>query len=77
MPYTVEITTPPVKSAGEEELPEMYQLPEPFDTVADAKEAAVAHIAGLGLEPAAIIYNGFDREGFTVASNIEQPAEAG
>jgi hypothetical protein len=76
MPYTVEITTPPVKSADEEQLPEMYQLPEPFDTVADAKEAAIAHIASLDLEPAAVVYNVFDREGFTVASNIEQPADA-
>lgn len=77
MPYTVEITTPPVRADGEEQAARMYQLPDPFGTLAEAKEAAVAHIKELGLEPACVLYNVFDREGFTVASNAEQPAEAG
>jgi hypothetical protein len=77
MPYTVEITTPPVQIDGEEQAARMYQLPDPFGTLADAKEAAVAHIAGLGLDPAIVLYNVFDREGFTVASNAELPAGAG
>ena len=77
MPYTVEITTPPVQADGEEQAARMYQLPEPFDTVAEAKEAAVTHIAGLGLDPACVLYIVFDREGFTVASSAEQPVEAG
>ena len=55
----------------------MYQLPDPFDTVAEAKDAAITHIVGLGLDPAGVLYNVFDREGFTVASNAEEPAEAG
>jgi hypothetical protein len=77
MPYTVEITTPPMQADGEERAARMYQLPEPFGTVAEAKDAAIAHIAGLGLDPAGILYNVFDREGFTVASNAELPTEAG
>lgn len=55
----------------------MYQLPDPFGTVAESKEAAVTYIAELGLDPARVLYNVFDREGFTVASSIEPPAEAG
>lgn len=77
MPYTVEITTPPVQTEGEEKAARMYQLPDPFSTLAEAKDAAVAHIAELGLDPACVVYNVFDREGFTVASNVEQPAETG
>ncbi|WP_244537381.1 hypothetical protein [Methylobacterium pseudosasicola] len=55
----------------------MYQLPDPYETVANAKEAAAAHIASLDLEPAVVIYSVFDREGFTVASSVEELAEAG
>jgi hypothetical protein len=77
MPYTVEITTPPVPTSEGEQPARLYQLPDPFSTLAEAKEAAVAHIAELGLDPAGVLYTVFDREGFTVASNCEQPAEAG
>ncbi len=77
MPYTVEITTPPVRIDGAEQASRMYQLPDPFSTLAEAKEAAIAHIGGLGLDPAGILYTVFDREGFTVASNADQGAEAG
>ncbi|MCJ2103226.1 hypothetical protein [Methylobacterium sp. E-046] len=77
MPYTVEITTPPVQVDGEEQPARLYQLPDPFSTLAEAKEAAVSHIAGLGLDPAGVLYNVFDREGFTVASSAELLAEAG
>ena len=77
MPYTVEITTPPAQTDGEERATRMYQLPEPFGTVAEARAAAITHIAELGLEPACVLYNVFDREGFTVASSAEQLAEAG
>ncbi|GJE14843.1 hypothetical protein [Methylobacterium longum] len=77
MPYTVEITTPPVQVDGEEQHARLYQLPDPFSTLAEAKEAAVSHIAGLGLDPAGVLYNVFDREGFTVASSAELLAEAG
>ncbi|MBE7199171.1 MAG: hypothetical protein INR70_15420 [Parafilimonas terrae] len=77
MPYTVEITTPPVQIDGEEQAARMYQLSEPFCTLAEAKEAAVAHIAGLGINPACVLYTIFDREGFTVASSADQLAEAG
>ena len=77
MPYTVEITTPSMQIDGEEHASRMYQLPDPFSTVAEAKEAAVDHIKGLGLDPAGVLYNVFDREGFTVASSLEKLAEAG
>lgn len=77
MPYTVEITTPPVQVEGEEQAARLYQLPEAFSTLGEAKEAAIAHIAELGLNPACVIYNVFDREGFTVASNAELPVESG
>ncbi|MCJ2052339.1 hypothetical protein [Methylobacterium sp. J-070] len=77
MPYTVEITIPPAVVDNEAQAARMYQLPEPFGTVAEAHEAAVTHIEGLGLDPARVLYTVFDREGFTVASNAEQPAEAG
>ena len=77
MPYTVEITTPPVHIDGEEQAARMYQLPDPFGTLAEPKEAAISHIAGLGLDPASVLYNVFDREGFTVASSAEQLAQAG
>ncbi|MBN4098235.1 MULTISPECIES: hypothetical protein [Methylobacterium] len=77
MPYTVEITTPPVRIDGAEQASRMYQLPDPFSTLAEAKEAAIAHIGGLGLDPAGILYTVFDREGFTVASNADQGAGAG
>nr|WP_244435422.1 hypothetical protein [Methylobacterium sp. B34] len=56
MPYTVEITTPPVRIDGAEQASRMYQLPDPFSTLAEAKEAAIAHIGGLGLDPAGILY---------------------
>jgi hypothetical protein len=77
MSYTVEITiAEPVSSDGEVET-RMYQLPDPYETVASAREAAAAHIAGLDLEPAVVIYSVFDREGFTVASSVDELAEAG
>ncbi|MGH1589268.1 hypothetical protein ACRBEV_14045 [Methylobacterium phyllosphaerae] len=62
---------------GDEQAATMYQLPDPYSTLAEAKAAAVTHIAGLGLDPACVLYNVFDREGFTVATNAEHPAEAG
>lgn len=74
MPYTVEITTLAAQVDGEERPARLYQLPDPFSTLAEAKEAAVTHIAGLGLDPSCVLYNVFDREGFTVASNAEQMA---
>jgi hypothetical protein len=77
MSYTVEITIAEAPSPDGEIETRMYQLPDPFETVAEAKEAAVAHIGSLGLEPAAAIYSVFDREGCTVASNVDLPAEAG
>ncbi|MGU3664031.1 hypothetical protein ACLBX9_07590 [Methylobacterium sp. A49B] len=77
MPYTVEITTPSVEVNGAEQAARMYQLPDPFSTLSEAQEAAIAHIADLGLDPSKVLYTVFDREGFTVASNADQPAEAG
>lgn len=76
MPYTVEITTPAVNVDGEQRAARLYQLPDLFTTVAEAKDAAGSHIRELGLDPASVLYNVFDREGFTVASNADQPAEA-
>jgi hypothetical protein len=76
MPYTVEIATPPIHVDGAEQAARMYQLPDPFGTVADAKDAAIAHIEALGLGPAPVLYTVFDREGFTVASNGDSPASA-
>ncbi|MGH1573981.1 hypothetical protein ACRAWG_29195 [Methylobacterium sp. P31] len=76
MPYTVEITRPQSQIDGEEQAARMYQLPDPFGTVAEAKEAAVSHIEELGLDPASVLYNVFDREVFTVASSIEPPVGA-
>jgi hypothetical protein len=77
MPYTVEIITPAVEKDGEEQASRMYQLPDTFATVAEAKEAAGLHVGGLEYDPAGVLYNVFDREGFTVASNADQPVEAG
>ncbi|SFM77403.1 hypothetical protein SAMN05192568_105511 [Methylobacterium pseudosasicola] len=77
MSYTVEITIAEPASTDEEVETRMYQLPDPYETVANAKEAAAAHIASLDLEPAVVIYSVFDREGFTVASSVEELAEAG
>ena len=77
MPYTVEIATPPADIDGTAQPARLYQLPDPFSTLAEAKDAAVSHIAGLGHDPAGVVYNVFDREGFTVASSAPQPAETG
>jgi len=77
MSYTVEITIAEPASIDEEVETRMYQLPDPYETVASAREAAAVHIAGLKLEPAVVIYSVFDREGFTVASSVEELAEAG
>lgn len=76
MPYTVEITKPAVDIGGEQQAARLYQLPDLFTTIAEAKDAADMHIGELGLDPASVLYNVFDREGFTVASNADQPAEA-
>jgi len=76
MSYTVEITIAEPASSDEEIETRMYQLPDPYETVASAREAAVAHIANLDVEPAAVIYTVFDREGFTVASSVDELAEA-
>jgi hypothetical protein len=77
MSYTVEITIAEPASSDKEVETRMYQLPDPYETVASAREAAAEHIASLDLEPAAVIYSVFDREGFTVASSVEELAEAG
>ena len=76
MSYTVEIMKAGPISPDGEMGTEMYQLPDPYETVAGAKEAAEQHIVGLGVDAAAVVYNVFDREGFTVASNAEPLAEA-
>jgi hypothetical protein len=77
MPYTVEITTPPGEIAGEQRSSRLYQLPDSFTTVAEAKDAASTHITEAGLDPETVLFSVFDREGFTVASNADQPVEAG
>lgn len=66
MPYTVEITLadPP---SSEDGLP-IYALPETFDTLADAKEAAVGHIAKLGRSHSTVMFTVMDRDGITVAT---------
>ena len=74
MPYSVEITADPA-SLGEDCELGMYQLPETFDTVADAKDAATAHIAGLNCEPTAVIYTVQNSEGVTVVVNGEPAAD--
>lgn len=77
MPYTVEIITPVIEIEGEEQASRLYQLPDVFTTVAEAKEAAGLHISELEFDPVSVLYNVFDREGFTVASNADEPVEAG
>lgn len=66
MPYTVEITLadPP---SSEDGLP-IYALPETFDTLADAKEAEVGHIAKLGRSHSTVMFTVMDRDGITVAT---------
>ena len=71
MPYAVEITLAAPPSAEEAE-PTMYQLPEMFDTVADAKDAAVAHIATLDCDPTGVLYTVQNQEGLTVVVNGER-----
>lgn len=75
MPYTVEITTPPGELDGQQQLSRTYQLPDSFTTLAEAKDAASSHIRETGLDPATVLFSVFDREGFTVASNADQPVE--
>ncbi|MBB2965127.1 hypothetical protein [Methylobacterium sp. R2-1] len=66
MPYTVEITLADLPSS-ENGLP-IYPLPETFDTLADAKEAAADHIAKLGRPPSTVMFTVMDRDGVTVAT---------
>ena len=77
MSYTIEVTIAEPASSDEEVETRMYQLPDPYETVASARKAAVAHIASLDVAPAVVIYTVFDREGFTVASSVDELAEAG
>lgn len=77
MSDTVEITIAEPASSDETVETRMYQLPDPYETVASAREAAAAHIASVNLDPAVVIYSVFDREGFTVASSIKELAEVG
>ena len=77
MPYTVEVTIADPPSPHGKATTRMYQLPDPYDTVAGAREAAEHHIADLGLTSEAVVYDVFDREGFTVASNAEAIPEPG
>ena len=69
MPYTVEITlADPPSPHGDDDLP-MYQLPDTFDTVADAKDAAERHVADLARDPATVLFTVLDQEGLVVGSN--------
>lgn len=71
MPYTVEVTlADPPSPTGEAET-QMYPLPETFDTIADAKEAAIGHIVGLGRDPEAVLYTVMDQNGLTVMTSLE------
>lgn len=74
MPYTVEITIANPPATTEDEAPSMYQLPDEFDTIADAKAAAADHIAGLACDPATVLFHVQDREGLTVATNSKPRA---
>ncbi|MBB2964683.1 hypothetical protein [Methylobacterium sp. R2-1] len=62
----MEITLADPPSA-EDGLP-IYALPETFDTLADAKEAAVGHIAKLGRPRSTVMFTVMDRDGVTVAT---------
>ncbi|WP_244413471.1 hypothetical protein [Methylorubrum extorquens] len=53
--------------SSEDGLP-IYALTESFDTLADAKEAAVDHIAKLGRPPLTVMFTVMDRDGVTVAT---------
>ena len=69
MPYTVEVTLADAPSPkGDDDLP-MYQLPDTFDTIAAAKDAAERHVAGLTRDPATVMFTVMDQEGLVVGSN--------
>jgi hypothetical protein len=71
MPYAVEITlADPPSIDGEDEL-SMYLLPDTFDTVADAKDAAAAHIAELRRDPVTVIFVVTDQNGLTIMTSVE------
>ena len=71
MPYAVEITlADPASIDGEDGLP-MYLLPDTFDTVGDAKDAAAAHIAGLERDPTTVIFAVTDHNGLTIMTSAE------
>ena len=71
MPYAVEITlADPPSSDGDDGIP-MYLLPDTFDTIADAKDAAAAHIASLGRNPATVFFAVTDQNGLTVMTSAE------
>ncbi|TXN71592.1 hypothetical protein [Methylobacterium sp. WL6] len=71
MPYAVEISIADPSSLDEENMLPMYLLPDMFDTVADAKDAAAAHIAGLGRDPATVIFAVTDHNGLTIVTSVE------
>ena len=71
MPYSVEITLDDPPSAdGDDGIP-MYLLPDTFDTVAEAKDAAAAHVASLGRDPATVLYAVTDQNGLTIMTSAE------
>lgn len=76
MSYTVEITIADLLSPDSDVEMQMCQLPDPYDTVASAKEAAAAHIAGPSLQPIEVLYSVYDREGSqsfrTASSRLRQ-----
>ncbi|WP_238245373.1 hypothetical protein [Methylobacterium iners] len=49
----------------------MYLLPDMFDTVADAKEAAAAHIASLDRDPATVLFAVTDHNGLTIMTSAD------
>jgi hypothetical protein len=71
MPYAVEITlADPRSSDGDDGIP-MYLLPDTFDTVADAKDAATAHVMSLGRDPATVFFAVTDQNGLTITTSAE------
>lgn len=71
MPYAVEITFADPPSVDGENGLSMYLLPDTFDTVGDAKDAAAAHIAGLERNPQTVIFSVTDQNGLTIMTNAE------
>jgi hypothetical protein len=71
MPYSVEITLADPPSSDEDPGLPMYLLPDMFDTIGEAKDAAAAHIASLGRDPVTVLFAITDQNGLTIMTSAD------